>query len=47
MLPTIVVLVNVKVAVPIFFTVTDCAAEVVPTAWLPKERVLGFRLTAP
>src|SRR5437763_1975739 len=36
----------VKVAVPVFFSVTTCAALAVPTVWLPKLKEVGERLTA-
>jgi hypothetical protein len=45
LLPT-AMLVKVRVAVPELVTVTDCAALVVPTAWLAKVREVGERVTA-
>jgi hypothetical protein len=38
-------LVMLRVALPLFFSVTDCAALVVPTVWLENVRLLGVRLT--
>ena len=36
----------VKAALPVLVRVTACAVLVVPTDWLPKERLAGARLTA-
>src|SRR5438128_1072491 len=36
----------VKVAVPVFFSVTTCAALAEFTVWLPKLNAVGARLTA-
>jgi hypothetical protein len=36
---------KVNVEPPLLLKVTDCAALVVPTCWLPKVRLPGFRLT--
>ncbi len=35
-----------NVALPVLVSVTDCAALVVPTAWLGNKRLAGERLTA-
>ena len=35
------ILVTFSGALPVFDIVTVCAAEVVPTSWLPKARVVG------
>lgn len=37
--------VTLKAAFPLFVRVTDCAAVLVPTDWLPKLRVLAERPT--
>src|SRR5581483_2175306 len=43
--PLAVMLVIVKIEVLVFFTVTDCAALVVPSGWLPNVRFGGVKLT--
>ena len=44
--PATVMLVIVRAAVPLFVSVTDLAALVVPTFWAPKLRLVGFSVTA-
>ena len=39
-------LVIFNVAVPVFFSVADCAALVVLSTWLAKVRLLGVKPTA-
>lgn len=43
--PVVVTLVNVRLLVPLFVTVTDCELLDVPTTWLPKLRLGGDKLT--
>ena len=46
LVPLRVMLVMLRVALPLLVRVTELAALVVPTAWLPKLRLVGERLTA-
>jgi len=42
----IVTLLIVRVAVPVFVSVTACATPALPTACVPKLTLVGLRLTA-
>src|SRR2546425_12605389 len=46
LVPVMVMLVMVSVAVPGLVRVTACGALVVPSAWLPRAREAGMKLTA-
>src|SRR6202035_3196470 len=45
LVPPTVTLLIVSGALPLLVTVTDCDPLLVPTAWLPKARLLALRLT--
>jgi len=45
--PVIAMLVNVTLVLPVLFTVTNCAALVVPTAWLPNVNEVGVIVIVP
>src|SRR5579872_320662 len=44
--PLRAILLIFKGALPLFLSVTVCGALVVPTTWLPKLKLPGFKLTA-
>src|SRR5437016_14500472 len=43
--PLATMLVTLSAAFPVLFSVTDCAALVVPTSWFANVRLVGERLT--
>jgi hypothetical protein len=43
--PVVEALVNSKTVLPMFVSVTVCAAEVVPTGWLEKVKFVGAKAT--
>jgi len=43
--PVVVTLVNSRTVLPMFVSVTICAAEVVPTGWLEKVKFVGDKAT--
>ena len=45
MVPVSARLVLLKAALPVLLRVTVCTVLVLPTAWLPKARLVGERLT--
>ena len=44
-LPVVPTFVNSRTALPVFVSVTVCAADVVPTGWLEKVKFVGDKNT--